>query len=357
MHRSTPPRPTHRTARAAGALAALLALTACGTAAADDGSLEVLASFYPLQFVTEQVGGDRVTVTNLTPLGGEPHDLELSPAAIGRVSRADLVVVQSGFQPAVDQAVLEGHPARTLDATAVLEAAPAAEPALPLHDDDHVDAHDEHEHEHDEHAHDEQASDAHDHDHAAALDAGHVADDGHDQGGVDPHFWLDPTRLALLAPAVAETLAAADPAGADEYRSRADTLVHELTELDTTFTAGLASCTHRTLVTSHAAFGHLALRYDLDQVSVAGLDPDTEPSPRRIREVADLVREAGVPTIFFESAATAKVADVLAEDAGVTTAALSPLESLTREQVDAGDDYLTIMTANLAALRTGLDCA
>lgn len=340
MHSSAPPRRTHRTARTAGALAALLTLTACGTAASDDGGLEVLASFYPLQFVTEQVGGDRVTVTNLTPLGGEPHDLELSPAAIGRLSRADLVVVQSGFQPAVDQAVLEGHPARTLDATAVLEAAPAAEPALPPHDDDHVDAHDEHEHDHD-----------------AGLGAGHTDDDGHDHGGVDPHFWLDPTRLALLAPAVAETLAAADPAGADEYRSRADTLVHELTELDTTFTAGLASCTHRTLVTSHAAFGHLALRYDLDQVSVAGLDPDTEPSPRRIREVADLVREAGVRTIFFESAATAKDADVLAEDAGVTTAALSPLESLTREQAEAGDDYLTIMTANLAALQTGLDCA
>lgn len=342
MNRSASSRRTHRTARTASALAALLTLTACGASAGDDGRLAVLASFYPLQFVTEQVGGDRVTVTNLTPLGGEPHDLELSPAAIRHVSRADLVVVQSGFQPAVDQAVLDGHPARTLDATAVLEAAPAAEPALPPHDDDHVDAHVEHEH---------------GHDHAAGLDAEHAADDGHDHGGVDPHFWLDPTRLALLAPAVAETLAAADPAGADDYRSRADTLVHELTELDTTFTAGLASCTHRTLVTSHAAFGHLALRYDLDQVSVAGLDPDTEPSPRRIREVADLVREAGVPTIFFETAATAKVAEVLAEDAGVTTAALSPLESLTREQADAGDDYLTIMTANLAALRTGLDCA
>lgn len=336
MRRSTPSR---RTARTACSLAALLTLTACGTAATDDGGLEVLASFYPLQFVTEQVGGDRVTVTNLTPLGGEPHDLELSPAAVHRISRADLVVFQSGFQPAVDQSILEGQPARTLDATAVLEAAPAAEPALHLHGDDH-----------DDHG-------EHDHDHDANLGTDHTDDDGHDHGGIDPHFWLDPTRLALLAPAVAETLAAADPAGAEEFSSRARTLVDKLTAVDGAFTAGLASCTHRTLVTSHAAFGHLALRYDLDQVSVAGLDPDTEPSPRRIREVADLVRETGVPTIFFESAATAKVADVLAEDAGVTTAALSPLESLTREQAEAGDDYLTIMTANLAALRTGLDCA
>src|SRR5699024_620680 len=147
---------------------------------------------------------------NLTPLGGEPHDLELSPAVIRRVSRADLDVVQSGFQPAVDQTVLEGHPARTLDATAVLEAAPAAEPALPPHDDDHVDSSDEY----DELAHDEEPSDEDDHDHDAGRGASHVADDGHVLGGVDPHSCLVRTRLALLAPAVADTLAAADPAGA-----------------------------------------------------------------------------------------------------------------------------------------------
>ena len=359
MHSTTSPR---RTARTAGVLAAILALTACGTAAQDDNRLEVLASFYPLQFVAEQVGGDRVHVTNLTPLGGEPHDLELSPAVARRVGSADLVVFQSGFQPAVDQAVDEGHPARTLDATAVLAAAPPAEAALPAageHDDEHAE-HDEHDHADDEHAEHDHADDEHaehdEHEHADAA-AGHSADDGHDHGGVDPHFWLDPTRLALLAPALAEMLAAADPAGAAGFRERADALVRELTDLDVSFTAGLTTCTHRTLVTSHAAFGYLAHRYDLEQVSVAGLDPDTEPSPRRLREVTDIVRAAGVPTIFFESSASAKVAGVLAEDAGVRTAALSPLESLTREAAEAGDTYLTTMTANLAALRTGLDCA
>jgi len=322
-----PARRTGRTRLAASSLAAAaaLALAACAATPADDGRLTVLASFYPLQHVAEAVGGDRVVVTNLTPVGGEPHDLELAPAAVRTVGSADLVVYQSGFQPAVDRAVADARPGRVVDATAVLDAAPGASAA--------VGGHAEH--------------DGHD----------HAEDDGHDHGGRDPHFWLDPTQLALLAPAVADALAEADPAGADGYRERADALATSLAGLDTAFTEGLRSCEHRTIVTSHAAFGHLAARYDLEQVSVAGLDPETEPSPARLREVAETVRLSGVTTIFFESSASAKVADVLAAEVGARTAALSPLESLSRAEADAGADYLSVMTANLAALRTGLGCA
>src|SRR4051794_1772390 len=80
-------------------------LTGCGSAAgADDGTLDVMASFYPLQLVAEQVGGDRVSVRSLTPPGAEPHDVELSPAQVSRIDTADLVVSLSGFQAAVDDA-------------------------------------------------------------------------------------------------------------------------------------------------------------------------------------------------------------------------------------------------------------
>ncbi|MGP7961304.1 metal ABC transporter substrate-binding protein [Sanguibacter sp. A247] len=343
--------PSHarRTALVVTALvpAAALALAACTAAPADDGRISVLSSFYPLHYVAQQVGGDRVHVTNLTPPGGEPHDLELAPAVVRDIRAADLVVYQSGFQPAVDQAVADGAPQRTLDATAVLEAAPPATPALPR---DAADDHAADDHEADDHAaHDETADDDH-----APHDE--TTDDGHGHDGPDPHFWLDPTRLALLAPAMADALSAADPAGAEAYRTRADALVTHLTELDDAFTDGLASCTHRTIVTSHAAFGHLAARYDLAQVSVSGLDPESEPTPARLRDVAATIREAGVPTIFFESSASAKVATVLAEEVGVSTAALSPLETLTNDEVAAGADYVSVMTANLDTLMTGLAC-
>lgn len=331
--------------------AVALTLSACSATPADDGRISVLSSFYPLQYVAQEVGGDRVHVTNLTPLGGEPHDLELAPAVVRDIRAADLVVYQSGFQPAVDQAVNDGGPQRTVDATAVLEGASPATAALPRDgadgpaDDDHAG--------HDHTGHDQTGHDDAGHDDAEHE---HTDDDGHGHDGTDPHFWLDPARLALLAPAVADALAAADPAGADGYRSRAATLTTRLAELDGAFADGLASCTHRTIVTSHAAFGHLAARYDLTQVSVSGLDPDSEPTPARLREVAATIREAGVPTIFFESSASAKVATVLAEEVGVSIAALSPLETLTNDDVAASADYVTVMTANLGALTAGLEC-
>lgn len=305
---------------ATAATATLLALGAagCSSGTSEPGTaLSALASFYPLQFVAEQVGGPAVAVSNLTPPGGEPHNLELSPATLRTVSSADVVIYQSGFQPAVDQAVADAAPGQIVDAA------------------DHADlGPDEHDHESEDH-------DGHDHDH----------------GDLDPHFWLDPTLLAALATEVGETFAAADPQDAAGYRSRATALAATLTELDRTFAAGLAQCEHRTFVTTHEAFGYLAHRYDLEQVGISGLDPDTEPSPARLREVSAVIAETGVSTVFAESAATTKVATVLADDLGISTGVLDPLESRTEAELAADDDYVVAMQANLAALREALTCA
>ena len=312
---------TFLTAAAATALA--LGTAACSTGSSEpDAALDVLASFYPLQFVAEQVGGPAVSVANLTPPGGEPHNLELSPATLRTVAKADVVIYQSGFQAAVDQAVADGSPKATLDAARFAD----------------LDAHEEHEsEEHDDHE-----------------DESH---DGHDHSGLDPHFWLDPTLLAGLATEVGETFAAADPDDAAGYRERAAALVATLAELDDAFTTGLASCDSRTFVTTHEAFGYLAHRYSLEQIGISGLDPETEPSPARLREVSTVIEEAGVRTVFSESATTAKVAKVLADDLGIETAVLDPLESRTDAQLAADDDYLVAMTANLAALKEALGCA
>ena len=304
---------------AAAAIAFALGTAGCSSSSNDpDAALDVLTSFYPLQFVAEQVGGPAVSVSNLTPPGGEPHSLELSPATLRTVGQADVVVYQSGFQAAVDQAVADGAPKAVLDAARFAE----------------LDADAEHD--------DEGESESH---------------DGHDHGSLDPHFWLDPTLLAGLATEVGETFAAADPDDAAGYRERAAQLVTTLTDLDESFTTGLASCDSRTFVTTHEAFGYLAHRYDLEQVGISGLDPETEPSPARLREVSKVISEAGVSTVFSESAATAKVAEVLADDLGISTAVLDPLESRTDAQLAADDDYLVAMTANLTALQEALGCA
>lgn len=298
------PRPVVRTV-ALGIAALALSGCADGSArdagsAAESGAVQVLTSFYPLQYVVEQVGGDLVEVGSLTPPGAEPHDVELSPRQVRELGDADVVVVLSGFQPAVDEAVAARVPEHLVDAaeTSAVTGGLGAAPA-------------------------------------------------------DRHFWLDPTLLAAVAQDVAAALAEADPDHADDFAARAETFVADMTELDEELATGLAQCERRVIVTAHAAFGFLAERYDLEQVGISGLEPDAEPSPARLREVRDVVEEHGVTTIFTETLLNPAVAETLAEDLGVTTAVLDPVESLT----DGADDYRGVMEQNLAVLREALGCA
>ncbi len=307
-------------------------LAGCGSSAgsgSDDGRLTVLASFYPLQYVAQQIGGDKVEVSNLTPAAAEPHDLELSPAQLRSIGDAGLVVYLADFQPAVDAAIAERKPKHVVEAGTVAK--------LEYHPNG---GHAEHGHS------DETATD----DHTDADADGH---DHSDAAGKDPHFWLDPERLATVGTAVAKELSAADPESASYYTERAATLAKKLKDLDTEMATGLTPCADATLVTTHQAFGYLAERYDLEEVGISGIDPDAEPSPARLREVADIVREEGVKTLYTERLLNPKATRTLADDVGVRTAVLDPLES----QSDPDQDYLDVMRANLAALTGGLVCA
>ena len=321
---------------------AVAALAACAPDSSADpaegsadgeAAVQVLASFSPLQYVAEQVGGDLVAVDSLTPPGAEPHDVELSPRASRSVSDADLVLYLSGFQPAVDDVVAAREPQRVLDAADVVDLSAAAA------DDGHG-----HAAEGDHAAEGEHAEDA-------AAEEEHAEEDEH--AALDPHFWLDPQRLAALAEPVAELLADADPDNADTYAAGAEDLAADLAALDAEFRSGLATCERRVVVTAHEAFGYLTGAYDLEQVGISGVDPEAEPSPARLREIGDVVRQEGVTTIFTETLVDPAVAETLAADLGVSTAVLDPVESLT----EPASDYRAVMESNLAALRSGLGCA
>ncbi|MCU1370226.1 MAG: periplasmic solute binding protein [Ilumatobacteraceae bacterium] len=297
-----------RTARAVAlltaALAGTLALVGCGEPDGGSGTpedpLHVVASFYPLQWMAQQVGGDRVEVTSLTKPGAEPHDLELTPRDVGAIQDADVVAFLSEFQPGIDQAVGEST-------GKVFDARDATELVAP------------------------------------------------DHGATDPHFWLDPVRMAEVATAFAGALAEADPAHAPDYRADAEAVGARLADLDADLEAGLADCDSTDLVTSHEAFGYLARRYGLEQVGITGLTPDADPSPKELAAVADFVEDHGVTTIYFETLTSPAVAETLASEAGAETAVLDPIEGLTDES--AGDDYLEVMRSNLATLRAGQGCS
>ena len=290
---------------AATTAVALLAGAACGDEDGNDdgGRVAVVASFAPLAEVAARVGGDRVSVRDLTPPGAEPHDLEPTPAQVDALERADLVVVLGGgFQPGVEElASRRGDRAlRVLDA---------------------------------------------------------LRDDGADARPDDPHVWLDPVLVDALVAEVAEVLARVDPSGADGYRRRAAGYAAQVAGVGAAYEQRLADCERDLLVTAHDAFGWLARRYGLRHAAVAGLSPEAEPDPEHLAQLADLVEREGVTTIFTESLLPRDLAETLAREAGgLRTAVLDPIEGFTEEQVDAGADWSTVMLDNLDALAEALGC-
>ncbi len=290
--------------RVCAALSAVALLAGCGalTGASETDDREVVASFYPLAWVTERVAGDDWTVTNLTTPGAEPHDLELSIAATVDLTSAALVVYLGGFQPAVDDAVDTNREGARLDAADVVELRPEASGA---------------------------------------------------RGDLDPHFWLDPLLMADLAEGVGDRLAELDPENAATYRANADDLVADLQQIDAAYADGLTGCQRDLVVVSHDAFGYLA-RYGLDFEPIAGLSPDAEPTPAALAALADLIEAEGVTTVFSERLASPAMAQTLATDVGVETAVLDPLEGLTDET--GGKDYLSLMEDNLSALKEANGC-
>ncbi|MGW0807463.1 metal ABC transporter substrate-binding protein [Nonomuraea sp. NPDC002799] len=284
----------------------MLTTAACGAAASppSSGKPEVVAAFYPLQWLSEQVGGSDAQVTVLTAPGVEPHDLELSIQQVTDLQDAALTVYVKGVQPAVDDAV---EPDRSFDAATAVTTIPAGEQ--------------------------EEAEEGH----------------AHEEVPYDPHLWLDPSRLATVATRLGERMGAADAAHAQAYQDRAARTAAALGALDQEFSQGLATCRTKTLVTAHQAFGYLADRYRLKQVGIT-LDPETEPSPARILEVAKLAKAEGVTTVFTETLVSPKVAEVLANEVGAKTAVLDPLEG------KPSGDYLSAMRDNLKTLQTALGC-
>ena len=296
----------------------LLALVAsssvgCGSATqAREGVLRIAASFYPLEWMAQQVGGDRVAVSSLTEPGAEPHDLELTASDVAELEKADVVLYLGGFQPALDDALEQVAEGVRFDVAGPARLEPTS----------------------------------------SSIIAGKRDAEG--AGTVDPHFWLDPVRLAAVGDAFAEHLAAIDGDGPGSFTANAQKFGRVLHGLDRTIAAGLASCRNSNLVTSHNAFGYLARRYGLKQVGITGLSPEDEPTPGDLASVADFVEDNQVATIYFETLAPSAVADAVARETGAQTAVLDPIEGL--DDGSAGRDYIGIMRANLAALERGQPC-
>ncbi|MEU6380442.1 zinc ABC transporter substrate-binding protein [Streptomyces sp. NPDC046909] len=303
---------------AASALATLSACSGESAAAGNTDKFDVVASFYPMQYLAEQIGGDHVNVTTLTEPGQEPHDLELSTRQTAELGEADAVLYLKSLQPAVDEAVAQSGVGTKIDAATLTKL------------EDH-------------------GSVEHDHDGEGAS-SGEASEE--EEHALDPHIWLDPVKYREVAEGVAKAFEKADPDNAADYRKNAAALTKRLDALNTAYADGLKTTDTKVFFTNHAAFGYLAERYGLNQEAIAGLDPESEPSPARIKELQTEAKADGVTTVFYETLVSDKTAKTLASDAGLKTDVLDPLEGITDKS--KGDDYFQVMESNLTALKTAL---
>lgn len=282
-------------------VALLLAAPLLASCSGDDDGTTIVTPFYALEYLADRVAGDHYDVTSLAKPGQEPHDMELSIKETAEVADAALVVYERGFQSAVDDAVETAEPSEVVDAADV-----------------------------------------------ANLTIG-------DEGRVDPHFWLDPLRMILVADAVRDALVSIDPDNQEAYDANYASLEGDLTALDERMVSGLSDCERRTIVVTHDAFAYLGNRYDLDVESIVGLSPNAEPSPAHIDTLRGFIEDEGITTVFSEELASPELADALAADLGLDTAVLDPVEGLSDETAD--EDYVSLMDTNLETLREALDCS
>lgn len=276
-----------------------------GLVPSSDDSVRIATSFYPLAEFAQHVGGDLVSVSNITPAGSEPHDFDPSPRDVALLHKSNVFIYNGAeLEPWVPRVL----PDLKKTGMAIVNATESM-----------------------------------------ALVAG-------EEEPFDPHVWLSPKLAQEQVRAITKALSVADPSHAAIYTHNADVYIIQLGQLDKDFAAGTASCKRREIVTSHAAFAYLAKEYRLTMLPIAGLSPDEEPSPARLAEISDFVRENGVTHIFFETLVSPALSTTIANETGATTIALNPLEGLTAEDIAAGENYISVQRENLVAIRTALDC-
>lgn len=287
----------------------ILVLAACSggasgnapTPAVGGETLRVVTTLYPLEYFARRIAGPSAQIVNLVAPGVEAHDFEPAPADIRQLDAAHVIIYNgAGFEPWIDRALA----ALDLQGKVIVEASQAVQ-----------------------------------------ADANQ-----------DPHLWVDPVKAIGLVEAIAAGLGQARPEMASTYAASAAALRGELEQLDGRYRAALANCKHRQFFTSHAAFSHLAQRYGLEQVAISGVTPEAEPSPGDLARLADALRASGIRHVLVEPVISPRLASTLAQETGATVLPLHPLESLTPEEAQRGEDYFSIMDANLRSLRTALEC-
>ncbi|WP_186321532.1 metal ABC transporter solute-binding protein, Zn/Mn family [Bacillus sp. FJAT-22090] len=331
-------------------LVLMLALftAACGnknkeeSSVSKEGKINIYTTVYPLQYFAERIGGDAVNVHSIYPAGANEHTFEPTQKDMIALADADLFFyIGLGLEGFVENAkkTLANEQVKMI---ATIDA---------VSDDQLMASSHDHEHEGEENSH-ENAEDEHDHeseDHS--HEEGH---EGHDHGGIDPHVWISPKISQSLALSIKDSLVETAPDQKEKFEKNYEELITELQKLDADFAEMAQNAPNKTFFVSHAAFGYIANTYGLEQIAVAGLNSQDEPSQKELTTIIDLAKEKNIQYILFEQNVSSKLTKVVQKELGAESLVLHNLGVLSKENVENNETYFTLMYRNLDTIRTVL---
>ncbi|WP_425802636.1 metal ABC transporter substrate-binding protein [Desulfitobacterium sp. Sab5] len=300
-------------------LISALILSGCGNAkvntqnsnmgsSSDPGKkLTVYTSFYPMYDLTKKVGGDKINLKNLIPAGTEPHDWEPTPGDMGNLEKADVLIYNgAGMETWIDKVL------KSIDNEKLVTV--EASKGLKLLDNT----------------------------------------DKNENLTYDPHVWLNPMLAKQEMEAIKNALVSADPLNKEYYEKNYNDNAQKLDQLDQEYKKTITELSKKDIIVAHQAFSYLCSAYGLNQVAIEGLAADSEPSPARMAEIVNFVKEKQLKYIFFEELVSPKVTQTIAQETGATATVLNPLEGLSEADQQAGKDYFSVMRDNLEVLKKAL---
>ncbi|QKS70982.1 zinc ABC transporter substrate-binding protein [Paenalkalicoccus suaedae] len=372
---------------------------------ADADALNITTTLFYLEDFTNRIGGEYVNVENLVPVGADAHTFEPTANQMIGIAEADLFLYNGaefeGFADSVidavsSQGVMIQEATEGLELIGYSHGVSLSQESNDEHNHDHEDEHnhshndehnhdhedehnhshnDEHNHDHDDehnhshndehnHDHDDEHNhshnDEHNHDHEDVHNHSHNDDHdhegGHDHahGDFDPHVWLDPVRSIEVAESIKNTLVELLPEAEETFTANFEELQTDLEALDADFNEMIEAVDNSTIIVSHAGYGYWQDRYGIQQVGITGLSPTNEPSIQQVESVIAYMEENDVNYVMFEQNIPTNIAETVREQVGAEQLWLHNLENLTEEDVENGEDYVSLMQRNIETLQTGL---
>lgn len=257
------------------------------------GKLHIYTSIYPIYDFTKKIGGEKISVYNMTKAGAEPHDFEITSKDMANLSKADLFIYNGGGMEHWVDTIKE-----------------------------------------------------------ALKDIKYINTSSNiNENNLDPHFWLSPINAKIQMENIKNGLIEIDSENKNYYESNYNLYANRLTELDKKIKTSLSDIKNRNLVLTHPAFGHFCKEYSLNQIAIVRDEAD----PKAMAEIITFIKSNNVRAIFYEEFSSSKLVDSIAKETGIKILTLNPIESLSEENIDSGEDYFSIMEKNLISLSDGLN--